>query len=143
MVDIVGTIIDLIPSFIKSRLCSKEERKQRHLDDIKKDVLQPMFNNLTTIYIPILENEKEIVIASYSYNKEQVQFKLVPSLESKKIESIGLIVKPNYQKIKYEKFELSYFRILTCHHQRQLNLFVGICHNIPVTRVHNPDIQKC
>lgn len=114
MVDI-GTIIDLIPSFIKSRLCSKEERKQRHLDDIKKDVLQPLFNNLTTIYIPILEKEKEIVIDGYSYNKEQIQFKLVSTLESVKIESIGLIVKPNYQKINenlYSDMKEKHFREL-------------------------------
>lgn len=115
MFDILGTIIDLIPSFIKSRLCSKEERKQRHLDDIKKDVLQPMFNNLTTFYIPILEKEKEIVIDSYSYNKEQVQYKLVPSLESVKIETIGLNVKPNFQKINenlYSDIKEKHFREL-------------------------------
>lgn len=51
MVDILGIIIDLIPSFIKSRLCSKEERKQKHLEDIKKEVLQPMYNNVTTISV--------------------------------------------------------------------------------------------
>lgn len=47
MVDVLGKIIDWIPSAIKSRLISKEERKQKHLDDIKKEVLKPMVDSLT------------------------------------------------------------------------------------------------
>jgi len=41
MVDILGWVIDSIPSFIKSRICSKEELKQKHLADIKKEVFEP------------------------------------------------------------------------------------------------------
>lgn len=52
MVDILGWIIDPILSFIRSRICSKEELKQKHLDDIKKEVLKPMFDSLTCEVIP-------------------------------------------------------------------------------------------
>lgn len=111
----IDKIIDKILSFFISHICSKEKLKQKHLEDIKREVLQPLLNNLNAIYIPILEKEKEIVIDGYSYNKEQIQFKLVSTLESVKIESIGLIVKPNYQKINenlYSDMKEKHFREL-------------------------------
>ncbi len=62
MVDILGWIIDAIPSFIKSRICSKEELKQKHLADIKKEVFEPMLRTLDETYIPVLEGEKTIIV---------------------------------------------------------------------------------
>ncbi len=61
MVDILGWVIDSIPSFIKSRICSKEELKQKHLADIKKEVFEPMLRILDEIYIPVLEGKKTII----------------------------------------------------------------------------------
>ncbi len=76
MVDILGWIIDPILSFIRSRICSKEELKQKHLAEIKEDVLKPMLDSLTCEvipheyyagealeagYIPILEGKKPLI----------------------------------------------------------------------------------
>lgn len=71
MVDIFGWVIDAIPSFIKSRICSKEELKQKHLADIKKEVLEPMLRILDEIYIPVLESRKPII----EYTSHYVQGK--------------------------------------------------------------------
>lgn len=65
MVDILGWIIeriaDLLPSALKSRLISKEELKQKHLADIKKEVFVPMLRILDDVYIPVLEGKKTII----------------------------------------------------------------------------------
>ncbi len=71
MVDILGWVIDAIPSFIKSRICSKEELKQKHLADIKKEVLEPVLRILDEIYIPVLESKKPII----EYTSHYVQWK--------------------------------------------------------------------
>ncbi len=61
MVDILGWVIDAIPSFIKSRICSKEELKQKHLADIKKEVFEPMLRILDETYVPVLEGKKTTI----------------------------------------------------------------------------------
>jgi hypothetical protein len=61
MVDFLGWVIDVIPSVIKSRICSKEELKQKHLADIKKEVFEPMLRVLDDIYIPALEGKATII----------------------------------------------------------------------------------
>lgn len=104
MKDPLDWIIDIIPSFIRSRLCLKEERKQKHLEDIKREVLQPMFNDLTIICIPILERKKQIITTYYSYNKDlKPQFKIISSLESEESgelkPGIPIYYKSTYQKI--------------------------------------------
>ncbi len=115
MVDIFGMIIDLIPSFIKSRLCSKEERKQKHLEDIKKEVLQPILNNLNTIYIPILEKQKEIIMSDHSYGKDQkVHFRIIPWYNSEKM-LYSLHPRLTYQKTNetlYNDIKKNHFREL-------------------------------
>jgi hypothetical protein len=61
MVDILGWVIGAIPPFIKSRMCSKEELRQKHLADIKKEVFEPMFRILDDTYIPVLEGKRTII----------------------------------------------------------------------------------
>lgn len=61
MVDILGSFTNSILSFIKSRICSKEELKQKHLADIKKEVFKPMLRILDETYIPVLEGKKTII----------------------------------------------------------------------------------
>ncbi len=71
MVDILGWIIeriaDLLPSAIKSRLISKEDRTQKHLSDIKQEVLEPMLRIFDDIYIPVLESKNPIIEYSPRY----------------------------------------------------------------------------
>lgn len=73
MFDFLGWVIDAIPSFIKSRICSKEELKQKHLADIKKEVFEPMLRILDETYIPVLEGKKTIIV----YTSQHVRGKEV------------------------------------------------------------------
>lgn len=80
---ILGIIIGLISSFIMFHLGSKEKRKQKHLEDIKSEVLQPMLDNVINIYLPVLEKEKEIITVRYPYpHKKEEKIQIVPFYES-------------------------------------------------------------
>ena len=50
LAEFFGWILGLIPDKIKSKLVSKEERKEKHLDDIKKEVLKPLFKLLDEFF---------------------------------------------------------------------------------------------
>ncbi len=132
MVDIPGWIIDAIPSFIKSHICSKEELKQKHLADIKKEVLEPLLKILDDTYIPALEDKKTIieytpkyvlsrgVNATQSSGKLEHELKVVsPDSESRAIykippkinQNLYLDIKDNHYKELinvYEKFKTEF-----------------------------------
>lgn len=137
MVEIIGWIIeriaDLLPSALKSRLISKEERTHKHFSDIKKEVLEPMLGVLDDIYIPVLESKNPIIEYSPHYVKgkvvdvRQYSGKLlhvlkVVSPDSKRIpnhtntfskinQNLYLDIKVNHYKdfiSKYEKFRVDF-----------------------------------
>ena len=61
MINLFDRFIDWILSSIKSHFISKEELRQKHLADIKKEVFEPMLRILDETYIPVLEGEKTII----------------------------------------------------------------------------------
>lgn len=81
MTDIIGSIIKHIPNVVTSRIINLDERKKTHLEDIKKDVLEPMHHNLTTVYLELLEMKFGIVCVADSFDGEKMAYKLVSSLE--------------------------------------------------------------
>jgi hypothetical protein len=132
MVDVSGWIIDAIPPFIKSRICSREELKQKHLADIKKEVLEPMLKILDDIYIPVLESKKTIIeyapryiqskaidVRQYSGNYEP-ELKVVSSDSERRViynppakinQNLYLDIKKNHYKdfiSRYEKFIIDF-----------------------------------
>jgi hypothetical protein len=132
MFDVLGWVIDAISSFIKSRICSKEELKRQHLADIKKEVLEPMLKIVDDIYIPVLESQKTIIeyapryvqskaidVRQYSGNYEP-ELKIVsPDSERKTIynpppkinQNLYLDIKDNHYKdfiSRYEKFIIDF-----------------------------------
>jgi hypothetical protein len=61
MINFFDRFIDWILSAIKSHFISKEDINQKHLDDIKKEVLEPMLRILDETYIPVLEGKNTII----------------------------------------------------------------------------------
>jgi len=130
MVDVLSWVIDAIPSFIKSRICSKEELKQKHLTDIKKEVFEPMLKILDNTYIPALEDKNTIIeytpkyVLSRGVNATQPSGKLEHELkvvsidpESRAIYKIPPKINQNlYMDIKenhYKEFINDYEKFLT------------------------------
>lgn len=70
MVDLIGILIKVIETSypkIKERFISKENREQNHLEEIKKEVLDPLVKNLSELYIPVLKHEKLAIEYSRKY----------------------------------------------------------------------------
>lgn len=116
MDEILDWFIDAIPSFIKSRICSKEELRQKHLADIKKEVFEPMLNNLDETYIPVLKSEKHVVNISKKYavikgrkateDAGKYERKLAkPALKSNVNNTLYLDIKKNHYKGFIKEFE--------------------------------------
>jgi hypothetical protein len=61
MINLFDRFIDWILSSIKSHFISKEELRQKHLADIKKEVFEPMLRILDDTYIPVMEGKRTII----------------------------------------------------------------------------------
>ena len=89
MSEVSGWVIGRIFSGIKSRLISKEQRKEKHLEDIKKEVLEPMLQILDNTYIAALKGDEAIIVST---SKQEFEKTTDPTkYEGKTEEGIDII----------------------------------------------------